>query len=706
MRSRALQISILAILALAVVLLAIMTFGGYTGVSDMFTQIFKSREVIPPETVFQQYTACIADGRYEDMYAMLDEQSQLSIAKDDFIARNGNIYEGIGACDIVCTPGEFSKDDSLLEYSLSMDTSAGQITFTNSISFVFEKEEGVWRIVWNDGLLFPGLEPTDKVRISTQKAKRGNIFDRNGTLLAGEGTVTSVGLVPGKMSEDAAADLQSLAALLDLTVESIEKNLSASWVKDDLFVPIRKLKKIYQPDTGTWEIADTELEEALLKIPGVKISNETSRVYPLGEKAAHLVGYVQAITAEELQGSKADGYTSQSLIGKVGLEALYEERLRARDGIRIYIMDQYGKEKEVLADKPAQDGKDIVCTIDAKVQSALYEQFCEDKSCSVAMDPWTGEVLALVSTPAYDNNDFVVGFTQNAWEALLADETLPMYNRFRKTWVPGSSFKPVTAAIGLTAGAFTQTDNFGYSGLQWQKDKSWGNYYVTTLHTYGEDVSLENALVYSDNIYFAKAALKIGAEAFTLQLQKIGFRQTPPFDIVMTPSQFANKESIETEIQLADSGYGQGEILVNPLHLAAIYSAFVNEGNMIRPYLLYSENVTPTFWVEGAFSSKAASVVSDALLDAVSSPNGTGHAAYMEGLHLAGKTGTAEIKATKDDTTGTELGWFVVFPTERDTAAGSVMIVSMVEDVKDRGGSGYVVKKVRGVLDVLLPLQR
>ncbi len=700
MRSKALQAVILAALALAVVILAIVLFGGYTGISDMFTQIFKGREIVPPEEVFQQYTAYIEEGRYADMYAMLDAESRLGITQDEFIARNQNIYEGIGAANIAAAPGEFDKETSTLPYDFSMGTSAGQIAFSNTISFAFEKEEGVWEIVWDDSLIFPNLRRTDKVRVSTQKAKRGDIFDRNGTLLAGEGTVTSVGLVPGKMNEDPAADLQTLAALLDLQVEAIQKSLGASWVKDDLFVPIRRLKKAYQAETGTWEVADTELEGALLEIPGVMISNENSRVYPLGEKAAHLVGYVQAITAEELDTKKTEGYTGQSLIGKVGLEALYEDRLRARDGIKIYIEDEYGKEKEVLRTTEARDGENIICTIDSKVQTALYDQFREDKSCSVAMDPWTGEVLALVSTPAYNNNDFVVGFTKSAWDALLADEDLPMYNRFRKTWVPGSSFKPVTAAIGLTTGAFTQTENFGYSGTSWQKDASWGDYSVTTLHTYGEDVSLKNALIYSDNIYFAKAALKIGADTLIQQLQRIGFDQTPPFDIIMTASQYANQGAIASEIQLADSGYGQGEVLVNPLHLAAIYSAFVNDGSMMRPYLLYSENAAPTYWVDGVFSAEAANAVSDALAGVISSPNGTGHAAYMEGLSLAGKTGTAEIKATKDDTTGTELGWFVVFPTERN-AANSVMIVSMVEDVKERGGSGYVVGKVRGVLEEL-----
>lgn len=698
MNRKPLYAIILTVLALAVVMLGILSLGNYASLSDFFQQIFKGEKIVPPEEVFQEYTACIAEGRYADMYALLDAQSQESITTDDFITRNKNIYEGISAHNIAVITGQFDETEALLQYDLSMDTAAGQISFYNTVSFALE--EKAWRIVWQDSLIFPNLQRTDKVRVSTQSAKRGDIFDRNGRLLAGEGTVSSVGLVPGKMREDSTADLESLAALLDLSAETIQGKLSASWVRDDLFVPIRKLKKAYQAETETWEVADPALEEALLAIPGIMISNESSRVYPLGEKAAHLVGYVQAITAEELETRKGDGYSGQSLLGKVGLEALYEDRLRAHDGCKIYIADEYGSEKEVLSYKAAQDGEDVVCTIDSGIQIALYEQFREDKSCSVAMDPWTGEVFALISTPAYDNNDFAVGLTENAWNALLEDETLPMYNRFRKTWVPGSSFKPVTAAIGLTTGAFDQTENFGYSGLKWQKDASWGDYYVTTLHTYGEDVSLKNALVYSDNIYFAKAALKIGADRLAQQLKTIGFNQTPPFDIVMTSSQYANGDAIASEIQLADTGYGQGQLLVNPLHLAAIYSAFVNGGSMIRPYLLYGESAAPAYWVEGAFSAQAAGIVSDALTAAVTSENGTGHAAHIEGAPLAGKTGTAEIKATKEDTKGTELGWFVVFPTDRN-AKNTVMIVSMVEDVKDRGGSGYVVKKVKGVLETL-----
>ena len=159
--------------------------------------------------------------------------------------------------------------------------------------------------------------------------------------------------------------------------------------------------------------------------------------------------------------------------------------------------------------KPAEDGEEIHLTIDIQWQQKLYDAYKEDKSCSVVMNPKSGEVLALVSTPSFNSMDFVLGISQTKWDELNNNPDKPMYNRVRETWAPGSSFKPVTGAVGLTTGAFTAEEDFGASGLSWQKDESWGNYKVTTLHEYNGAV-LKNALIYSDNIYFAKAALKIG----------------------------------------------------------------------------------------------------------------------------------------------------------------------------------------------------
>ncbi len=537
--------------------------------------------------------------------------------------------------------------------------------------------------------------------METLDAKRGSIYDRNGILLAGEGVVSSVGLVPGKMSEDPSADLEKLAELLDTTVESIQNRLSASWVQEDSFVPIREIKKsgLDMEVLGKAELnepSEDSLEGQLLAIPGVMITDASERVYPLGEAAAHLVGYVQNITAEELEEHEGEGYTANSVIGKSGAESLYEEELRGSAGCQIMMVDEEGQQKELILRKEAVDGTDITLTVDADLQQRLYEQYQTDKSVSVAMNPKTGEVLALVSTPSYDNNLFVLGMSENTWNSLNEDEDQPMLNRFRATFVPGSSFKPVVAGIGLSTGTLDPDEDFGAVGTSWQKDASWGNYYVTTLH--GTDPSnLENAMILSDNIYFARAALKIGQDTLTEQLDRLGFNERVPFDIWTTESTYSNEEGEWSEIQLADSGYGQGQLLVNPLHLAAIYTAFVNEGNMIQPYLRMTETAEPTVWVEQAFTAEAAEIVKNDMVQVVENPEGTAHACQMDGITLAGKTGTAEIKDSQEDTTGTELGWLGILTPDAGEQ-DAFLLLTMTEDVKDRGGSGYVVSKTAELL--------
>lgn len=269
---------------------------------------------------------------------------------------------------------------------------------------------------------------------------------------------------------------------------------------------------------------------------GIMISDTEVRSYPLKDAAAHLVGYVQNVTAEDLEKHAGEGYTASRVIGRSGAEGLFEKELKGQNGCRIYIVDSDGNEKEELACRIVENGKDIKLTIDSELQKALYEQFQSDKSCSVAMNPYTGEVLALVSTPSYDNNDFIMGLSSEKWAALNEDENKPMYNRFRQVWCPGSTFKPITAAIGLKSGAVDPNEDYGNVGLSWQKDASWGSYHVTTLHAYNP-VVLENAIIYSDNIYFAKAALKIGAEEMKDSLLRLGFQEELPFEIVMAKSQ-------------------------------------------------------------------------------------------------------------------------------------------------------------------------
>ena len=681
-------------IAIAVIGMAAIT------VAVCVAEMFKKEDVWKtPEELLVEYMNHIPAQEYEQMYKMLHIEASGNVSQEDFIKRNSAIYEGIEIQNMAVEIIAYDEEQLTVTYQTSFDTVAGEISFEKS-AFFLEGEDG-YKLVWDNSLIFPNLASTDKVRVSTTQANRGEILDRNGRVLAGKGTASSVGIVPGKL-ENREEAIAKIAELLETTSEVIEKKLSAQWVKDDSFVPIKTISRVeeiellkVEPDEDV--LKEKERHESLLAIPGVMISDVEVREYPLGEAAAHLVGYVQSVTAEDLEEHAGEGYTANSVIGRSGMEGLFEKELKGQNGCRIYIVNSEGKEKEELACILVQHGQDIKLTIDASLQIALYEQFQEDKSCSVAMNPYTGEVLALVSTPSYDNNDFIMGLSSEQWTALNDDEDKPMYNRFRQVWCPGSTFKPVTAAVGLESGAIDPNEDYGNVGLSWQKDASWGSYYVTTLHAY-EPVILENALIYSDNIYFAKAALKIGYEEMESSLTQLGFNAELPFEIKMAKSQYSNSESIETEIQLADSGYGQGQVLVNPLHLACIYSAFCNEGNIIKPYLVYQNEVSAEYWISGAFSSETASRVLEGTKKVVNDSHGTGYAAHRDDIVLAGKTGTAEIKASKDDTSGTELGWFAVFTAE-ETVERPILIISMVEDVKGRGGSGYVVKKDSLVLE-------
>lgn len=635
-----------------------------------------------PSDILKNYFSYITSQDYEKMYNLVDAGD---VSKDDFISRNQNIYEGIG-CSNVKVKIKSEETDSV-SYSVTLTTLAGEISYDNTAHFTDDSEKGTV-LVWDDSVIFPELTSTDKVRIYTDEAARGQILDRNNVVLAGTGTAYSVGLVPGEMNEDHSADVETLAELLGMTSDDIESELSQGWVTDDSFVPLK-----------TISASDAELRSKLLEVSGVMLSTVEVRNYPYGNATAHLIGYVSNVTAEDLEEHPDAGYSSDSVIGKSGLESLYEDELRGKNGYTIVIEDENGEQKSVLAYQDKTDGENIRLTIDITLQQALYEQFQEDEGCSVAMNPYTGEVLALVSTPSYDTNQFVLGLTTDQWNTLNNDESQPLYNRFRQTFAPGSTLKPFTAAIGLAEGTIDPNQDYGSNGTSWQKDSSWGSYYVTTLQDYSPG-TLENALIYSDNIFFAKAALNLGADKFTAGLDKFGFNQVVPFEIKMSQSQYDNDGSITDEIQLADSGYGQGQVLANPLHLAVMYTAFSNNGSMIQPYLIYKDNPSATVWIENAISQENTSILTEDLKSVVNNPAGSGYAAYRNDMELAGKTGTAELKS-EQGTTGQEIGWFSVFTTDQNTSK-PVLLVSMVEHVEDKGGSTYVVEKDDAVLDEYL----
>ncbi len=633
---------------------------------------------------FTQYIGLINDDKYEEMYNYLTTEAKGKISEEDFLARNKNIYEGIDAENIKIEIQSVEKQGNIykISYNEKMYTSAGEINFSNVANI--EKIDKEYKINWNSTYIFPQLTDTDKVRVSTIKAKRGSILDRNEKALAEDGKIAQVGIVPGKLGENKDSSISQISNLLGISTDFINEQLSADYVKDDTFVPIKKISD-----------SNTELKEQLLQISGILINKVDGRVYSLGKEAGHLIGYVQAINSEELEANQGKGYNTNSLIGKSGLEKAYEDKLKGTDGSEIYIEDENGNRVRDIAIQEKKDGQNVKLTIDSNIQSKIYEQMKNDKGFFVVMEPKTGELLALVSTPTFDSNDFVTGLTTEQWNALNNDESKPLYNRFLQSYCPGSTFKPITGAIGITTGKIDPNEDLGYTGTSWQKDSSWGDYEVTTLTGYNGPKNLVNAIMHSDNIYFAQVALKIGTNPFTENLNKIGFNEQLEFPLTLAKSTYGE---IETEGKLADTGFGQGNLQVNPIHMASIYSSFANNGSMIKPYIEYGEDTE--ILKRNVFTEEAANTIKDALIQVVENKEGSANDMKIQGTTIAGKTGTAELKQSKEDTESGTLGWFDCFTIDRPNG-DDMLIVSMVENKQNNaeGGSHYLISKIRTLFE-------
>lgn len=629
------------------------------------------------EQVVTEYFELLKKKDYKQMYQMLNQKTVYTPTQKYFVEKYKEFYEEIDAKNIQIKI--LDEQDSVIEYLIYVDTLAGRITYRNKVGV---KDE---QIQFNKNLIMDGYTDGCKIKITTYNPeKRGRILDRNGKVLAEDRKGYSVGLVKGKLNGE--NDYGQIAQYLETDVETLQKKMSASWINDDSFVPIKTVSEATKNDL---------INKNILGINGVKISTVSIRTYPYDKVASHIVGYVQNVNAEDLKKHINEGYNSTSVIGRSGIEAAYEEKLRGITSGKIDLVDKNDKViKELCHKEVKMSPQDITLTIDIDLQQSFYNEYQNDKSASVALNPKTGEVLALVSTPSYSNNDFVLGLSTDKWNALNNDTNQPLMSRYKQTYTPGSSMKPITAAIGLETKTIDPDKDLGAKD-KWQKDSSWGNYYVTTLHAPSPN-NLKNAITYSDNVYFARSALNIGKDNLFKYYKNLKIGEKIPFELALNKSQYINKNQKISNQLIADSGYGQGQILMNPVQLASIYSAFVNNGSIYQPHMVQGQTKT---WIKNVFSKETTKTIKEDLINAIADENGTGHAIYHDNVVLAGKTGTAEIKQSQSDTTGTELGWFTVMtPDEKQP----ILMTTVVEDVKNRGGSGYVVEHTKAPLDLYL----
>lgn len=645
-----------------------------------------SKSLNTPEGVVSTYAELISNKKYDEAYELLTSESKNSISKEDYIAIYEKVDKGVDVSSVEINNiavEKLDKNKSKVSYSQKINSGYGDITFNNTVELQ-KQDDNKYYVSWNYGTIYPDLQKTDKIDISKDYAKRGSLIDRNGKLLAGGGYIASVGLVPGWMNEETKTqDISKVAELLGITPESINKKMSASYVKSDTFVELATISKEKQSTIVS-----------LKEIDGVKIKDIASRVYPFGEKAAHITGYVQKANAKDLEENKA--LDENSLIGRSGLEYAYDARLRGKDGVEILLKNENGDKKQTILKTEKEDGEDVKLTIDSDVQEKVYSIYSGDNSATVVMNPKTGEILAMVSTPSYDPNKFVIGMSSQEWNELNNNPNNPQIARFTKSYAPGSSFKPITGAIALQTNTISADTEYEASGTSWQKDNSWGTYSITTLKTYNGPANLLNALINSDNIFFAKTAIKIGTQKMEEQLKNIGFESNIGFEMNLTKSQISNEGKFTSEVQLADSGYGQGQIQLNPVHFSSIYSGFVNEGNMVMPYIEYKKDAQTKYYKENAFSKEVANTIKNDLIQTIENPEGTAHSGKIDGLTLAGKTGTAETKSAKGEE-AKEYGWFNCFIADENSDK-QLLVVSMVENVENKGGSSYVVNKVKNVL--------
>lgn len=640
-----------------------------------------------PEERFSQYVKLWNGQKFEEMYGYLSKSAQKTVTKEEFVDRYNKIYQDleIDKLDVQFNQPEEekkAKEQASFPFSASMESVAGPIEFDHTAYLVKEERDDSenWYLDWDTTYIFPELGAGDKISFKTTQAARGDILDRRGNGLAINGTALQIGVVPDKIEVKKAQTIKQLSELLEMTEDQINNKLNASWVKPDLFVPLKTISK-----------TDEDLKAKLFALDGVTSQTVGAREYPYGEDLSHLIGFVGPITADDLEKLEGKGYTANDWIGKRGLEQVLEEKLKGTNGIKVSIMKEEGSEK-VLVEKPVKDGENVQLTIDVVLQQQIYDQMKGIAGTSAAINPVTGETLALVSAPGFDPNTETLGISSKQRQELEEDPLKPYLNRFKVTYVPGSVIKPLTAAIGMTEGKISPDTAYVINEKQWQPEKSWGNYKVTRYTDVKGTIDLEKAMIYSDNIYFARAALEIGKDTFAEGLKKFGFEEMG-YSYPLEASQIGK---LESDVLLADSGYGQGHVEMNILHLAATYTPFVNKGNMIKPILMATEEKNQV-QAKGLISEGHVAELNSMMRKVVTDPNGTGHSAVISNYPLAGKTGTAELKETQGSK-GRELGWFVAYNPE----SPDLLISMMVEDVQKGEGSKEAVSRVKGAFQAHL----
>jgi len=575
---------------------------------------------------------------------------------------------------------------------------------------------------------YAGLSLGNSVRNEPVPPSRGLILDRNGVVLADNQPAFNIELVREQVGDAKALDatlaqLVSIGLLRTEEVGAIRRTIMAHKVYESVPVKIQ---------ANEAEMARFAIHR--YQFSGVDIRSRLARHYPLKEMGVHAIGYVSAINEEDLK--KIDGaeYAGTSLIGKLGVEAAYESELHGKPGFKELLVNAAGRPVErqgeyapQLSTRPPVAGEDLVLGMDVRVQRVAEEALAGKRGAVVALDPKTGDVIALASTPAFDPNDFVKGLTVAQYNALANNIDVPLLNRaLRGAYPPGSTVKPLYALAAQVYGVMSPTQQEFCPGVFTMPGSS---------HEYRDDkkhgfLDMRTAIAKSCDVYFFRVADRLRIDKMAPFMTSFGYGVLTGIDIPgEKPGLYASPEWKKRAFKRAadqvwfpgetiSMGIGQGPITVTPLQQAHIAAELAEHGQIVAtPRLVVavrpagSNVITPRQPIMmkpvGIGTPEQWSVVTDGMLGAVYGPGGTAYAVGVGSKYkIAGKTGTAQVIAIKQNEKyhanevaerNRDHAWFIAYaPVEDPKIAVSVLV--------ENGGFGAAAAApiARKVLDAYL----
>ncbi|MFA5674944.1 MAG: penicillin-binding transpeptidase domain-containing protein [Christensenellales bacterium] len=611
----------------------------------------------------EEYTDALSNMDYNAMWDLCEPA--ISIDKDTFIQKYEAIFSGLGVTGITVNNLTEVDENGLFSYSAVYHTKDyGDFSDNFSLKIIPMSDNN--RVYWDYSLIFPEMDAGYSVWAKTLKAARGEMFAADGSLMADNSYAKTVYMDVGKVANitDVAAVLEPLTGLT---------NTEAMELFNDAQQKGEKIKTL-----GAFPELTEEQQQNILSVPGLGIDDgmyTPVREYPLRKSASHITGYTGGAPKDKLP----EGYAASDKIGLSGLESAFETQLRGKDGKIVYIEDNFGKNVKTLFKQPAEQGSDLWLTINPRLQQKAYEllsaNLLQDQAgVAIVMDASNGFIEAMASYPSFDNNLFSYPIPEDTWNELI-NGNKPFLSRATQEWYPpGSVIKPFVAAAALREGVITSDTEFDGEIIdnKWTPDESgWVFPPITRVYGSGSPIKLSNALIHSDNIFFAFTALRLGEDAIFDALRGFGFDEAVPFDLPLKKANLINPTRNITRKIVADMGYGQADLLITPVQLAAMYTAFANgTGDMLEPILVQKicrteeTNYTTllereaTIWKSGAVKQKNLDILRPVLSDVVRS--GTGKPVRIGGVNIAGKTGTAE----KDSNKSREISWFAGYWTE------------------------------------------